>query len=52
MKVGFDEGIKLELHGAKVTSYGGLLTHHDLDDALGLFASFAGYNLVSIVKIS
>jgi hypothetical protein len=25
MKVGFDEGIKLEFHGAKVTSDGGLL---------------------------
>ncbi len=37
MKAGFDGGIKLEFHGAKVTSDGGLLANHDLDDALGLF---------------
>ncbi|MFH1892478.1 MAG: transposase [Candidatus Zixiibacteriota bacterium] len=37
MKMGFDGGIKLEFHGAKVTSDGGLLACRDLDDALGLF---------------
>jgi Transposase DDE domain group 1 len=39
MKVGFDGGIKLEFHGAKVTADGGLLAYRDLDDALGLFDS-------------
>ncbi len=39
MKVGFDGGIKLEFHGAKVTSEGGLLAYRDLDHALGLFDS-------------
>lgn len=39
MKVGFDGGIRLEFHGAKVTSDGGLLAYRDLDDALGLFNS-------------
>ena len=39
LNVGFDGEIKLEFHGAKVTSDGGLLAHRDLDDALGLFDS-------------
>ena len=39
MKVGFDGGIKLEFHGAKLSSNGGLLAYRDLDDALGLFDS-------------
>ena len=39
MKVGFDGKIKLEFHGAKVTSNGGLLAYRDLDYALGSFDS-------------
>ena len=38
-KYGFNGEIKLEFHGAKVTSKGGLLVYRDLDDALGLFDS-------------
>ena len=41
MKVGFDGGIKLEFHGAKVSSNGGLLAYRDLDYALGLFDSIS-----------
>ena len=52
MKVGFDGGIKLEFHGANVTSNGGLLAYRDLGDALVLFDSFAGKKLVSSVRIS
>ncbi len=37
MKVGFDGGIRLEFHGAKLSSNGGLLAYRDLDHALGLF---------------
>jgi hypothetical protein len=37
MKVGFNGGIKLEFHGAKVISNGGLLAYRDLDFSLGLF---------------
>ena len=43
MKVGFDGGIKLEFHGAKVTSDGGLLAYRDLDHTLGLFDSVSAY---------
>ena len=32
MKVGFDGGIKLEFHGAQVTSDGGLLAYRDLEN--------------------
>jgi len=39
MKVGFDDGIKLEFHGVKVTSDGGLPAYRDLDYTLGLFNS-------------
>ena len=31
MKVGFDGGIKLEFHGAKVTSDGDIIAYRDID---------------------
>ena len=37
MKVGFDRSIKLEFHGAEVTSDGGLLAYRDLEDVLVFF---------------
>ena len=51
MKVGFDGGIKLEFHGAKVTSDGGFLEYRDLDDDLGLFDSVSATFQMAEVSI-
>lgn len=45
MRLGFDGEIKLEFHGAKVTTNGGLLAYHDLDYALGLFDSVSASSI-------
>ena len=39
LKVGFDGSIRLEFHGATVTSDAGFLAYRDWDEALALFDS-------------
>jgi hypothetical protein len=39
LNIRFNRKIKLEFHGARLTSDGGLLAYRELDDALGLFKS-------------
>ena len=38
LRVQFDRSVKLEFHGAKITSDGGILVHRELDEVLGLMA--------------
>ena len=42
LQVGFDRAIKLEFHGAKVSSDAGLFPYRDLDEAARLTESGAG----------
>ena len=39
LRVEFDKSVKLEFHGAKISSDAGLMLHRELDEVLGLEGS-------------
>ena len=49
LNIRFNRKIKLEFHGARLTSDGGLLAYCELDEALGLFES-ASANLGNFLR--
>ncbi|MFC1551727.1 hypothetical protein ACFL6P_04085 [Candidatus Latescibacterota bacterium] len=53
MKVDFDGGIKLEFHGAKLSSNGGLLAYRDLEVAIDkrLFAEILIWGIPDYINI-
>jgi hypothetical protein len=54
LNIHFNRKIKLEFHGARLTSDGGLPSYREFDDALGLFESVkakAGFQSKRILAI-
>jgi hypothetical protein len=41
IRAAYDGSVKLEFHGAKITSDAGLLVYHELDDAFDLTTTIA-----------
>jgi len=50
IRLGFDRRVRLELHGSKISSNGGLLLFRELDEVLGLHDLAGGIPYLSTSK--